>query len=289
MGLGFKDFIGPITQVGTGIYNSERNRSYSNAQRDWEEKMWHMNNEYNTPKAQRERLVDAGLNPALMYQTMPQNVSQAASGGSTAHSEMRFDPSSFLMAAQLEAIKANTEQTRVATQRQWFDLEREKINADFKTKGLQLDNTGKDVSNQIQEIERQYRAESLQLKNLGFDLSNKQTQKFLGQMDERFKNEMSKMVAEIGNLIQNTQTSKSLQGLNESQTKATDIRAVIDRFEADARRSGWSYGDNIIFRQIVSAISEMANQAFDQYGRGYRNNTNVVKSTYTLLQALFGD
>lgn len=30
-------------------------------------KMWHMNNDYNTPKAQRERLMNAGFNPALMY------------------------------------------------------------------------------------------------------------------------------------------------------------------------------------------------------------------------------
>lgn len=36
--------------------------------------MWNRQNEYNTPEAQRQRLIDAGLNPALMYKSMPQNV-----------------------------------------------------------------------------------------------------------------------------------------------------------------------------------------------------------------------
>lgn len=35
--------------------------------RQWQEKMWHMQNEYNSPKAQIARLKEAGLNPAMMY------------------------------------------------------------------------------------------------------------------------------------------------------------------------------------------------------------------------------
>lgn len=35
--------------------------------RDWNEKMWHLQNEFNSPTAQLARFVDAGLNPALAY------------------------------------------------------------------------------------------------------------------------------------------------------------------------------------------------------------------------------
>lgn len=35
--------------------------------RDWNEKMWNLQNEYNSPTAQLARFVDAGLNPALAY------------------------------------------------------------------------------------------------------------------------------------------------------------------------------------------------------------------------------
>lgn len=35
--------------------------------RDWNEKMWHLQNDFNSPTAQLARFVDAGLNPALAY------------------------------------------------------------------------------------------------------------------------------------------------------------------------------------------------------------------------------
>lgn len=35
--------------------------------REWNEKMWHLQNEFNSPTAQLARFVDAGLNPALAY------------------------------------------------------------------------------------------------------------------------------------------------------------------------------------------------------------------------------
>lgn len=43
--------------------------SYIENKMNWDNtlKMWNMNNEYNTPKAQMERLLEAGLNPNLAY------------------------------------------------------------------------------------------------------------------------------------------------------------------------------------------------------------------------------
>lgn len=35
--------------------------------REWNEKMWHLQNEFNSPTAQLARFLDAGLNPALAY------------------------------------------------------------------------------------------------------------------------------------------------------------------------------------------------------------------------------
>lgn len=39
--------------------------------------MWNMQNEYNTPAKQRERMEAANMNPALMYKGAPQNTAQA--------------------------------------------------------------------------------------------------------------------------------------------------------------------------------------------------------------------
>lgn len=46
---------------------NETNIMLAREQRDWEENMWNKSNEYNSPKAQIERMREAGLNPALMY------------------------------------------------------------------------------------------------------------------------------------------------------------------------------------------------------------------------------
>lgn len=45
------------------------NASMDEETRKWQEKMWNKNNQYNTPLAQRHRLEQAGINPALAFQS----------------------------------------------------------------------------------------------------------------------------------------------------------------------------------------------------------------------------
>lgn len=57
-------------------------------QNAWNERMWHMNNEYNTPANQIKRLKEAGLNPDLMYGNPSQGTSSAPAQGTTpSHAE----------------------------------------------------------------------------------------------------------------------------------------------------------------------------------------------------------
>lgn len=59
--------INPIAQ---GIQNRKQrkwNEAMMNQQRQWALQDWNMQNEYNSPTAQMERLKAAGLNPHLMY------------------------------------------------------------------------------------------------------------------------------------------------------------------------------------------------------------------------------
>lgn len=52
-----------------GSQNSanKANMELAKYQNEWNEKMWHMQNEYNLPKNQMARYLDAGLNPNLIY------------------------------------------------------------------------------------------------------------------------------------------------------------------------------------------------------------------------------
>lgn len=302
--MGFNPFtaIAPLVNLGGSIYATERNRSASNAQRDWEERMWKMNNEYNTPANQKQRLIDAGLNPALMYETMPQNTSQAPSGGSSWKAEApRLDAQDFMLGAQLENMNAQTEATRMATERQRFDLERARIDAPLNTLGKEYDNTGKATQNDIQAIERQYREQSLILKSKGLDLSNQQTQKFIEQMSPRFKADMSKMYAEIEAIRQGIETSKTQANLNNHQSRLfrsaydlnrssealNEIKTVVERYEANARRSGYSYSDSILFRQMADIIMGTANKSRDRTGVGHKDNQNVLDAISTVMRKFF--
>lgn len=59
--MGMFSFLGRWGNDALGVTDSmQRQQQYS-----WD--MWHANNTYNTPKAQMERLKEAGLNPMLVY------------------------------------------------------------------------------------------------------------------------------------------------------------------------------------------------------------------------------
>ncbi len=81
------------------LYTNMQNRRSQNAanrlnyqmqqeQNAWNERMWHINNEYNTPANQMKRLLAAGLNPDLMYGNPSQGTSAAPAQGTTpSHAE----------------------------------------------------------------------------------------------------------------------------------------------------------------------------------------------------------
>lgn len=109
-------------------------QQYQNA---WNERMWHMNNEYNTPANQIKRLKEAGLNPDLMYGNPSQGTSSAPAQGTTpSHAEAfqslgfgdMFSNAQQLMMqkkandAQIKLMNSQAEQMDVDTQLKKKDL-----------------------------------------------------------------------------------------------------------------------------------------------------------------------
>lgn len=54
-------------QAGENQKNRDFNHAEAQLARQFQERMWNANNAYNTPKATMQRLVDAGINPAMYY------------------------------------------------------------------------------------------------------------------------------------------------------------------------------------------------------------------------------
>ena len=67
-------------------------REQNQLSREWNEKVWKMQNEYNLPKNQVARLVDSGLNPALLYGDVTTGLAESVNGtygqGSTNPSQL---------------------------------------------------------------------------------------------------------------------------------------------------------------------------------------------------------
>lgn len=59
--------LGTALSVGTEIVQNAVNWGSQKRQNDFQLQLWHMNNEYNSPKNQMKRFVEAGLNPHLIY------------------------------------------------------------------------------------------------------------------------------------------------------------------------------------------------------------------------------
>lgn len=93
-------------------------REQNEISRQWNEKVWHMQNEYNLPKNQLARLVDSGLNPALMYGDVTSGLAQSVNGSYGAAST---NPS------QLPNAIANVQNSMIA--RENFQVQMDNVRA----------------------------------------------------------------------------------------------------------------------------------------------------------------
>lgn len=78
--------VNTVGSLASSLIGQSSQKAENDKQRAWEEKMWLMNNEYNTPLAQRKRLEDAGYNPYLLSDD------SSASGQSTLPSAPAASP-----------------------------------------------------------------------------------------------------------------------------------------------------------------------------------------------------
>lgn len=119
---------------------------------------WEMNNRYNTPSAQRERLKAAGLNPDLIYQNGAAGLTSLTPNGVSGQSVSAPDLSGFgsgIGNAGAMAVQAYQEQRRVDSEVS-LNKSAENLNdakareADANAAGKNIDNKYSDQEHQIQ-------------------------------------------------------------------------------------------------------------------------------------------
>lgn len=118
----------------SSIINRKWNAQQAQKQRDWTLEMWNRENEYNTPSAQVQRLIDAGLNPNLAYGQIDMS-SISAGAGAEASSSAMADWSSVgdlgLRIAQIQNLDAQTRKTEKST-----ELTQQQIATEMERAGL---------------------------------------------------------------------------------------------------------------------------------------------------------
>lgn len=86
--------LGAVAGAGMGYLDAYQDKAALQYQNKQNIKLWNMQNEYNSPKAQMQRYIDAGLNPNLIYSQ--QNTAGDIAGGQLGNSDTLGEANSLL-------------------------------------------------------------------------------------------------------------------------------------------------------------------------------------------------
>lgn len=222
--------------------------------RDWNEAMWNKQNAYNTPSAQMQRYVDAGLNPNLIYgsgasggnagsvpSTAPAHVESVAKG---------IDLNNFMQTLsqwqQIKQSEANTDLIRKNS-----DLVQQKaineaisgsiLKSTSGLKTLELEKSSKLLPTQVSTAEESLR--NLQNKN----------REILYRLDSLNPETLKSL--RLGNLVK----SQELNELNPSllRLRETEIlNKILDyQMNSGLKPYGVTSSDNVILRLLLKAFA----------------------------------
>lgn len=188
-------------------------------------KFWNMQNEYNLPSAQLQRLRDAGLNPLLMYgeggisgnlaQQAPQPAQAPHGAQGNAHIAAEFNLANVeLLKAQIdnlkademlkinEGLKASAETVKTHTDTDWlkdtWQIRKDQIMADFSLKNA-MEQTEVSKRNEIQvNIDKGLQ----EIEYIKADIANKNrlTDQEIKESDQRIENSIKECAAAINKM-----------------------------------------------------------------------------------------
>lgn len=247
--------IGAIGNFFTGGVSARKQYQYQSKLMDKQNQQqidfWKMNNEYNTPLAQRARLEQAGLNPDLMYGgsgNMPQSqMPTAASPGSAPNVDygsfsdnLRFAMQAQVMDAQVSKIEQ--ENKLLAEQALTQAQQRELWAAQAKEAWLRAEHQG--IYNRHADTRYFLENETRSLKNtlLGADVNSYETRLRLDQQrvandnmrakvqvlqlglnDRKLKADMEKIRAEIAEIMSRTKVNSAQERKIQADALETEL------------------------------------------------------------------
>lgn len=205
---GALNLIGGLLDRGFERREAQKQRDWNEAmmekQNQWSLEQWNMTNEYNTPAAQRQRLLDAGLNP--MYYGLDGNgnagafESAQALGYDRASAKGLMNPmagmsDALMQSAQLDLIQANADKARSETDSNYLDNEFKQKTLDARIEAQNLANSLS--KEQIAKIEQERKQIAENIKKTIAETKNEVLKGALIQAQENLAKMQAKEIAEM--------------------------------------------------------------------------------------------
>lgn len=210
-------------------------------------KFWNMQNEYNLPTNQKQRLLDANLSPGLMY-----------GGGGISNTASSVNPPDVKKMPTLDIPNVLMQSQQV----QNMELQREQMQATVNEKKanqfkiyadtLKSLTEGKNRSFDLKQKER--------LADTSFQLASETLRsKSLDNTRKAFENtkmsEMQKLKAQ--ELVSRIQ-------LNQANMTRQQVETEIQKAEAELRRMGTSFKDSFIIRDLVRGFNGLFGNPYEE-------------------------
>lgn len=146
------------------------------------EKMWHLNNAYNTPKAQMQRFKDAGLNPNLIY-------GKGTSGNSNSPSKVATNTSTQTaikgLSASAQALLQGQQQRTSEQQEQLLDAQTDNQRAQAVKSWVDAGFSQQDAENRVAQGRANVNKTVTETRNL--DSKNQLTEKQIAIAQKQFE------------------------------------------------------------------------------------------------------
>lgn len=203
------------------------NRELADYQNDINIQNWRMQNEYNTPQAQRERLEAAGLNPGLMYGNGA--VSTANAGNIAQYQHPGQDiTSNMLNGVQMMSMIANMRKTQAETSNITEDTKSKEIGNVTLGARLQADLDNTLSQTRVNQAEVDYKIKQMSK----IDAEIEQIDMNVAVMSEEIKLKIAETdsIKEKTKLTKLQQTTEILnQALTQANTKLTNAKTDTER------------------------------------------------------------
>lgn len=274
---------------------NQTNRDIAEQNNKFNERMWNMQNEYNSPVMQRARLEAAGLNPYLMMDGGSAGVSESAPSADTSGTQVPPDVGSTIaggyqamgnsisaaasqiaqMTYQNDLQQANVNKTNAEAKNADLKNQYDSLRNDFATAQFLVDLRLKQKQGDISDYEANYLRDSMQDRLDAVKFQNSLTgsqssyyNQMSGLLDVQRQIEQSNLywlprekAAGLAATLQNVRTMSSQMHLNFAQAKSAYAMAALNYASANGVRI-----DNRLKDSVFDLSVGMAE---NQYLKGY--------------------